>query len=133
MSKQMLRLDVRCPFCDGALTEGQRVHLQAYLKDSGQDGAFYLSAIFGDAGVETDLEMGDGAVAEFRCPVCEMSLMIQTPCRLCRAPMASLNLASGGVLEFCSRRGCRGHALGGFGDLDQMMALVNQMMNTPHD
>jgi Zn-finger nucleic acid-binding protein len=59
--------------------------------------------------------------------------MLRHLCPLCGAAMASINISSGGYLEFCSRRGCRGHALGGFGDIDQMMSLVNRMLKTPHD
>jgi len=129
----MLLLQVCCPYCRTPLTEGNRVHLEAYVRDTNQDGKVYLSALFGDAAVDTDLEIPEGAVAEFRCHSCDQSLMLQVPCRLCGAPMASINIKSGGVLEFCSRRGCRGHALGGFGDVDQMMSLVNSMFNTPHD
>ena len=133
MSKQLLLLEACCPNCQAVLTEGQRVHLDAYVKDTNQDGTIYLSAIFGDYTIETDLRIPDGMTAEFRCPVCEMSVMLQMPCKLCGAPMASVNLQPGGVLEFCSRRGCKGHALGGFGDVDQLMALLTQMFNPPHD
>ncbi len=133
MSKQMLLLEACCPNCNALLTEGRRVHLDGYLRDANQDGAISLSAIFGEYAVETDLKIPAGAVVEFRCPICDRSLMLQTPCRLCGAPMASLNLKNGGVLEFCSRAGCRGHALGGFGDVDEMMSLLNSMLNTPHD
>ena len=133
MSKQMLLLRVRCPFCDVPLTEGQRVRLDAWVKAIGRDGEVSMSAIFGDQALETDLDIPDGAITEYRCPSCEMALTIQTACRLCRAPLSSLNLEGGGVLEFCSRRGCPGHALGGFGDVDQMMSLLNSLMQTPHD
>ncbi len=133
MSKNMLVMEVTCPNCGDLLTEGRRVHLEAYIKDTNQDGKIFLSAIFGDDSIETDIEVPDGSVAEFRCPTCDVSLMLNTPCKLCGATMASLNLATGGYLEFCSRRGCRGHALGGFGDIDQMIGLVNRMMKTPHD
>ncbi len=133
MTTQLLLLDTVCPNCDARLTEGQRVHLDAYVKETNQDGSVYLSAIFGDYSISTDLTIPDGATAEFRCPQCDESLMLDIPCRLCGAPMASLNLQSGGVLEFCSRRGCKGHALGGFGDVNQMMSLINTMLNTPHD
>ncbi len=109
------------------------MHLDGYIKETGQDGTIYLSALFGDYTIETDLAIPDGATAEFRCPVCDESIMLEMPCRLCGAPMASLALQPGGVLEFCSRRGCRGHALGGFGDVNDMMALVNTLFNTPHD
>ncbi len=133
MSKQMLLLEACCPNCQALLTEGQRVHLDAYLRDTHQEGAVYLSAIFGDYRVDSDLAIPDGALVDFRCPACEASLMLETPCKLCGAPLASVTLRSGGTLDFCSRRGCRGHALGGFGDVDQMMALINSMMSTPHD
>ncbi len=133
MSKQMLLLEVCCPSCHAVLTEGQKVHLDAYVRDTHEDGKVYLSAIFGDYSVQSELKIPEGATVEFRCPICDESLMLQIPCRLCGAPMASLTLTVGGTLEFCSRRGCRGHALGGFGDVDQMMALINNMMSTPHD
>jgi predicted RNA-binding Zn-ribbon protein involved in translation (DUF1610 family) len=133
MSRQMLLLDAVCPNCSATLTEGQKVHLDGYVRETNQDGTIYLSAIFGDYTVETDLPIPEGAVAEFRCPACDVSIMLQMPCRLCGAQMASVNLRPGGVLEFCSRRGCKGHALGGFGDVNQMMSLVNTMFNTPHD
>lgn len=133
MSRDMLLLRVCCPYCESPLTEGHRVHLDAYVRDTNQKGRVYLSAIFGDHTLETDLAIPDGAVAEFQCPSCDQSLMLQVPCKLCGAPMASINIQSGGVVEFCSRRGCKGHALGGFGDVDQMMSLINTMLKTPHD
>jgi hypothetical protein len=133
MSKEMLLLQVCCPYCRAQLTDGTMVRLQAYVGDTNEDGEVYLSAVFGDNTVRTDLAVPEGAVTEFRCPSCDQSLMLQVPCRLCGAPMASINIRSGGVVEFCSRRGCKGHALGGFGDVDQMMSLVNSMFNTPHD
>jgi hypothetical protein len=129
----MLLLDVCCPNCRAVLTKGDRVHLDGYIKDTGEEGAIYLSAIFGDYSIHSDVHVPDGAVAQFRCPMCDESIMLQVPCKLCGAPMASLNIVKGGSVEFCTRRGCKGHALGGFGDVDQMMTLVNTMFNTPHD
>jgi predicted RNA-binding Zn-ribbon protein involved in translation (DUF1610 family) len=133
MSTHLLLLETLCPNCSARLTDGSRVRLDAYVRETNADGEVSLSASFGDYTVETDLPIPEGTTAEFRCPQCDESLMVETSCRLCGAPMASLNLQAGGVIEFCSRRGCKGHALGGFGDVDQMMSLVNTMLNTPHD
>jgi hypothetical protein len=133
MDKPLLLLEVSCPNCRAVLTEGQKVHLEAYFKDTNRETTVYLSALFGDHAIASDAEIPQGAVGEFRCPRCDQSLMLQLPCRVCGAPMASLNIVTGGVVEFCARRGCQGHALGGFGDVDQMMALVNTLFNTPHD
>jgi len=133
VSQKLLILETSCPACRAILTEGDRVRLDVHVAATDEDGVLYMSAVFGDYGLSTDLSIGDGTVVEFRCPHCDASLMLRHTCALCGAPMASINITSGGHLEFCSRRGCRGHALGGFGDIDQMMALVNRMLKTPHD
>ena len=133
MSKQMLILELCCPQCGELLTEGTKVPLDIYIKDTHEHGEMRLSAVFGDYTVETELNLKEGCLVEFRCPKCDSSIMLSLACKLCGAPMASLNLKHGGYVEFCSRRGCKGHALGGVGDVDQMMSLMNRMFDTPYD
>jgi hypothetical protein len=133
MTRQMLVMELACPHCDAPLTDGVRVRLGARLPGIGQEGEIVLSAVFGDYSAEADINVADGATVEFACPRCEASLMLPVTCKLCRAPMAALNLVRGGYLEFCSRRGCRAHGIGGVGDIDQLMGLVNRMLDTPYD
>ncbi len=133
MTKAMLLMELSCPYCDALLTEGTKILLDAYAEASKQDGPIHLSAIFGDYTVETDLEIPPGTTVQFRCPKCDASIMLPLTCRLCGAKMASLNMTRGGYLEFCARRGCKGHALGGVGDVDEMMKLMNRMLETPYD
>jgi hypothetical protein len=129
----MLVMNLCCPQCGELLTEGTKVHLDAQVKETKQDGEVFMSAIFGDYTIDTDLKIEEGNVVEFRCPRCDASIMLPLACKICGAPMASLNIQSGGYIEFCSRRGCRGHALGGVGDIDQMISLMNKMFETPYD
>ncbi len=133
MSKQLLLLEVTCPNCGDELTDGSKVKLTAFIKEPRQEGEIRLSAIFGEYTVETDLDIQPGTTVDFRCPSCDQSIMLATACKMCGAPMASLNLKDGGYVEFCARRGCTGHTLGGSGDIDAMIGLINRMMNTPHD
>ena len=133
MSKHMLILELCCPQCGDTLTEGTKVPLDVYIKETNQEGVMRLSAIFGDYTVETELNAPEGCLIKLRCPKCDSSIMLPLACKICGAPMASLNLKSGGYVEFCSRRGCKGHALGGVGDVDQMMSLMNRMFDTPYD
>jgi len=133
MSKQMLLMELVCPQCGAALTDGTKFRLDAQAKGTKQEGEMVLSALFGDYTVETDLSLQEGDEVDFRCPQCDASLMLPLACKLCSASMVSLNLAGGGYIEFCSRRGCKGHALGGVGDIDQMMSLMNRMLDTPYD
>lgn len=133
MSKQMLVMELCCPQCHELLTEGSKLPLNAYVKDTQREGEIVLSAVFGDYSAETDLELQEGYTVEFHCPKCDASLMVPQTCKLCGSQMNSLNIREGGYVEFCSRKGCTGHALGGFGDIDQMMGLMNKMFETPYD
>jgi predicted RNA-binding Zn-ribbon protein involved in translation (DUF1610 family) len=133
MTKKMLLMKLECPQCRELLTEGSEVVLDAYIEATQQDGQVALAAVFGDYSLRTDIEIPDGAVAQFRCPRCDASLMVTAHCKLCGAPMASLNIEETGYLEFCSRRGCKAHSIGGTGDIDEMMNLMNRMMGTPYD
>jgi predicted RNA-binding Zn-ribbon protein involved in translation (DUF1610 family) len=133
MTKHMLVLELSCPQCGALLTEGMKVRLDAHVRETHAKGAVLLSAVFGEYTCETDMEIPEGAVVEFSCPHCEASLMVPAACKLCRAPMVSLNLVRGGYVEFCSRRGCKAHAFGGTGNIDEMMSLMNKMFETPYD
>jgi hypothetical protein len=133
MAKQMLVLELCCPQCGEALTEGTRVRLDGHVRRTHQQGEVSLSAVFGDDSANADLTLEDGDAVDLSCPRCEASLMLPLACKICGASMASLNIAKGGHLEFCSRRGCRAHALGGTGDIDDMMGLLNRMFGTPYD
>lgn len=133
MSRQLLLMDLACPQCGAPVTDGDRVRLDARVRETGEAGVVVLSAIFGDYSVASDLRVEEGMIVDFACPTCEASLGLPVTCKLCRAPMAALNLVRGGYLEFCSRRGCRAHGIGGVGDIDQLMGLVNRMLDTPYD
>ncbi len=133
MSRDLLLLDLRCPSCGATLTEGDRVLLDGRVRRTGEDGAYTLSAAFGERDARSDLALEADDVVDLSCPKCEASLMLPLPCRLCGASLASLNAARGGGLEVCSRPACRAHALGGSGRIDDLMTLMHRMFDTPYD
>jgi hypothetical protein len=133
MHQPLLRLEVHCPNCQTKLTTGDRVVLDARVVGTGEEGEVRLSALFGDSRAETDLVIADGDAVTFECPHCERSLTVDTPCRFCGGPLASVTLSTGEPMELCGRKGCRGHALGGYGDPDEMTDLLNRMFRIPHD
>jgi len=133
MTKPMLVLELCCPQCGASLTEGTRVHLDGHVRRTHQQREVFLSAVFGEARAEADPTLEESDVVDLGCPKCEASLMLPMDCKICGAPMASLNMAKGGALEFCTRRGCKAHVLGGAGNIDDMMGLMNRMLETPYD
>ena len=60
MSKQMLVLALSCPQCQAPLTEGTRITLDGYVRDTQEDGAITLSAIFGDYTIESEMQIPVG-------------------------------------------------------------------------
>jgi hypothetical protein len=132
MSKSLLLMEVTCPKCGAELTEGEYIPLDGRLADGTGHSVIKLSAYFGDYKLETDLNIPEGAIVSFSCPKCEESLTISSTCGACKAPLASLDLKKGGHVDFCTRRGCPGHALGGFGDVNQMIELMNRITDTPN-
>ena len=132
MSTKLLLTEVICPKCGADLNEGDRIPLDGIVAGSSARGVVKLSAIFGDYSIETDLDIPEGSLVTFICPKCEESLMVSQKCEICQAPLASLELKKVGHVDFCTRRGCSGHALGGLGDVNQMIELLNKITDTPN-
>jgi hypothetical protein len=129
----MLVLELCCPLCGALLTEGTRVRLDGHVRRTHEQREVSLSAVFGDARTEADPTLEENDAVDLGCPKCEASLMLPMACKICGAAMASLDIARGGTLEFCSRRGCKAHVFGGAGNVDDMMSLMNRMLETPYD
>lgn len=70
-----------------------------------------LSALYGSFVVEAEHELPPGAVVDFFCPHCHTDLKSASPCPLCGAAMVSLIVQAGGIIQICTRRGCKGHML----------------------
>ncbi|MEW6367169.1 MAG: NAD(P)H-dependent oxidoreductase subunit E [Acidobacteriota bacterium] len=70
-----------------------------------------LSCLYGSYSVETEYEIPAGEAANFFCPHCNAELAGAPPCVECDAPMVPMIIRGGGIVQFCSRRGCRNHML----------------------
>ena len=45
------------------------------------------------------------------CPYCHAELIGGAKCGECGAPMVPMIVRGGGVVQLCTRRGCKGHVL----------------------
>ena len=126
-----LLLETLCPRCRKELSHGEWIDLILRLPD-GRQGTISLSAYFCDYSVKAPFFIEEGALAVINCPHCRADLTSEHKCSLCAAPMFALGIKTGGEIDVCTRRGCKGHALGGFGDPDEMILLVNKLVDTPY-
>lgn len=94
----------------GSLIDGHpSIHVMVSFGD--HHGWLMLSSLYGSYKIESEHPIPEDTVAEFFCPHCNAQLAGGGPCTDCGAPMVPMIVRGGGVLQICSRRGCRAHAL----------------------
>jgi hypothetical protein len=128
MSKLLLR--TVCPRCNKDLTRDEWVTLNFRLPD-GRHGKISLSAYFCTYSIKVPFPIPKGTVTTLSCPHCRADLTSEKECGLCAAPLFTIGIKTGGIIDVCSRKGCRGHALGGFAGPDELMVLINNMVDQP--
>lgn len=70
-----------------------------------------LSSLYGSFAVESEYPVRSDEIVDFFCPHCHAELRGAAACSLCSAPMVSMIVRAGGIVQICSRRGCKGHLL----------------------
>ena len=70
-----------------------------------------LSSLYGSFLVESEYPIRTDEVLDIFCPHCHAELKGASTCPLCNAPMVSMIVRAGGIVQICSRRGCKGHML----------------------
>ncbi len=77
----------------------------------GKDGVLHLDPLYGRFDSVHEWDPPDGAIAEFSCPSCAVSLRSdEGTCQACGGPMFALQLPSG-IVEGCLRHGCLYHKM----------------------
>ena len=112
-------INVSCPRCNHNLMDADtRVNgvpsMRMILATDSVVGTCHLSSVYGSASVLGDTEIPDGTVCTLFCPRCHAELAGDWRCDDCGAPMATLAVHGGGMVNVCRRRGCPGRRL----DLD---------------
>jgi hypothetical protein len=76
-----------------------------------EHGWLRLSCLYGSYTVESEHEIPKDALVDFFCPHCHAHLIGASSCPECAAPMVPMIVRGGGIVQVCSRRGCKGHIL----------------------
>jgi hypothetical protein len=70
-----------------------------------------LSSVYGSFATEAEYEIPMDSVANVFCPFCHAELTGAWNCADCGAPMVPMVVRGGGIVQVCSRRGCKSHML----------------------
>lgn len=109
-------LQVSCSRCNRSLMDPDHpidgapsIHVTASFERT--HGWLRLSALYGSYRVESEYPIPADTLVDFFCPHCHTELRGASTCPLCGAAMVSMIVRAGGIVQVCSRRGCKGHML----------------------
>jgi len=110
--KRVFPIDVSCPRCNHSLMDADfvvddhpSIHLSVCFDH--KHGWMKLSSLYGGFNMVSEHDIPASTVVSFLCPHCHGQLIGRHPCPVCEAPMAPMMVRGGGIVQICSRRGCR--------------------------
>ena len=114
--ERVFPVEVSCPRCNHTLMNPHQPidgypSIRVTLSFGQQHGWLCLSSLYGSYNIESEYPIPDNAVCHFFCPHCHGELLGTTGCPECGAPMVRMMVRGGGMVQICSRRGCKGHML----------------------
>ena len=114
--QRIFPVEVSCPLCNHSLMDPDHPvdgypSIRVTLSFGREHGWVRLSCLYGSYTVESEYEIPQDTLVNFFCPHCHAELNGASSCPECGARMIPLIVRRGGVVQICSRRGCKGHML----------------------
>lgn len=114
--RRIFPIDVSCPRCNHRLMDPGHLldgcpSIAVTISFGSKHGWLRLSSLYGSYSVQSEHEVPEDRVVDFFCPHCHTELVGTWECSSCEAPMVPMFVRGGGVIQICSRRGCRNHLL----------------------
>ena len=109
-------VEVSCPRCNHSLMD-PTYEIDGYpsirvtISFGNMHGWLRLSSMYGSYNVFSEYEIPEETVVHFFCHHCHAELIGATSCTECNAPMVPMIVRGGGVVQICSRSGCKSHML----------------------
>ncbi len=109
-------VEVSCSRCNRSLMNPRQLidghpSIRVTVAFGQNHGWLLLSSLYGSYKVEMEHEAPLGQELNFFCPHCHAEFSGAADCVDCGAAMVPMIVKGGGVVEICSRRGCRNHML----------------------
>ncbi|MGB2986757.1 MAG: NAD(P)H-dependent oxidoreductase subunit E [Phycisphaerae bacterium] len=114
--RRVYLLAVSCSRCNHSLMDPDHPidgspSIRVTVSFERKHGWLRLSSLYGSFAVESEYSIRTDALVDVFCPHCHAELKGASSCPLCSAPMVSMIVRAGGMVQICSRRGCKGHML----------------------
>ena len=114
--QRVFPLEVSCARCNHSLLDPRNVidghpSIRITVSFGNRHGWFCLSSLYGSYEVSSEYDIPTDTIVDVFCPHCHAELIGGAKCGECGAPMVPMIVRGGGVVQICSRRGCKGHLL----------------------
>ncbi|UCD62751.1 MAG: NAD(P)H-dependent oxidoreductase subunit E [Candidatus Zixiibacteriota bacterium] len=114
--QRVFPLEVSCARCNHSLMDARHVidgrpPIKVTVSFGSTHGWLMLSSLYGSHEVSMEYEIPPDTIVHMFCPHCHAELIGGAKCGECDAPMVPMIVRGGGVVQICSRRGCKGHML----------------------
>lgn len=114
--ERVFPVKVSCPMCNHSLMDHDHLiedcpSIKMTISFGRKHGWLRLSSLYGSYVIESEYEIPVETVVNFFCPHCHAELAGASSCSTCGAPMIPMIVLGGGMVQICSRRGCKSHML----------------------
>jgi len=114
--QRIFPVNVSCPRCNHTLMDPNFLlddvsSVRVTASFGRKHGWLRLSSLYGSSTMESEYEIPMSTVIDVFCPHCHTELKGPLNCPDCDAPMVTMIVRKGGVVQVCSRRGCKSHML----------------------
>ena len=115
--ERVFPVEVSCPRCNHSLMDKNKYidgypSIRVTASFNLKHGWLRLSCLYGSFSVDHEYEIPVDEIVNFFCPHCHAELRSSSSCTECGAPMVPMLVrGGGGMVQICSRRGCKGHML----------------------
>ena len=115
-NQRVFPVEVSCPRCNHSLMDPNHLvdgypSIRVTLSFGRDHGWLRLSCLYGSYTVESEYEIPMDTLVNFFCPHCHAELIGASSCPECGARMVPMIVRGGGIVQICTRRGCKGHML----------------------
>ena len=114
--KRIFPVEVSCPHCNHSLMDPSHLidgypSIRLTISFGRKHGWVRLSCLYGSYSLESEYEIPMDTIVHNFCPHCHAELARASNCTECGAPMFPMIVRGGGMIQICSRRGCKNHML----------------------
>jgi len=114
--ERIFPVEVSCSRCNHSLMDrinliDDQPSIRVTVSFGRKHGCIRLSSLYGSYNTKTEYETSENEIVNFFCPHCHAELIGASVCAECSAPMVPMIVRGGGIVQICSRYGCKGHLL----------------------